>query len=59
MLMKVDGKSNDIVELIIVDHLGNRNSLKFADIDRPEEMDPELFQFVPPEGALLKPMPRP
>ena len=59
MLMKVDGSTHDIVELIIVDHLGNRNSLKFAEIDRPTQMDPALFQFVLPEGAHTKSMPRP
>ncbi len=59
MLMKVDRKSLDIVKLVIVDHLGNKNSIYFTDIDRPEKMDAGLFQFVPPEGALLKPMPRP
>ena len=53
-LLKVDAKSFIINELLIVDHLGNRNTISFTDIDTKASPAPSMFQFTPPAGANVR-----
>ncbi len=54
MALVLDSVSLDIVELLMVDHLGNRNRIKFYNIDRNADPDRKLFQFTPPEGSPVR-----
>lgn len=55
-LLTVDGKTYGMVELLMVDHLGNRNKITFHDVERGVEIDPSIFSFTPPEGVAARPM---
>ncbi len=59
MLLKVDAKTYTIRELIVVDHLGNRNRLMFSNVRQPDRIDPDFFKFNIPEGASARAMPNP
>jgi len=59
MLLKVDAKTYVIRELLMVDHLGNRNRLTFDNIRLSEKVAPGIFEFKVPEGARVQAMPRP
>jgi outer membrane lipoprotein carrier protein len=53
ILLKVDAKTYTIVELVMVDHLGNRNTISFTDVDANASPDPSMFRFTPPSGAKI------
>ena len=56
MLLTADGTTYAIVELMMVDHLGNRNKITFLNAERGVEIDPSIFRFVPPQGTPVRPM---
>ncbi|MBI5815548.1 MAG: outer membrane lipoprotein carrier protein LolA [Nitrospinae bacterium] len=56
MLLTVDATSFDIVELLMVDYVGNKNRITFSKEDRSASPDPSIFTFTPPEGAPVKAM---
>jgi outer membrane lipoprotein carrier protein len=56
MLLTLDGTTYAIVELMMVDHLGNRNKIIFLNADRGVETDPSIFKFTPPQGTPVRPM---
>jgi outer membrane lipoprotein carrier protein len=40
-----------LVRMVLVDHLGQRNELRFGRWERNVALPDDLFRFVPPEGA--------
>lgn len=54
MLLVLDGSSFDVAELLIVDHIGNKNRLRFDNVARSADMDPSMFAFEPPEGVPVR-----
>ncbi len=47
-IMFAEGK---IIELLMSDTLGQKTSVKFTNVKINQELEPELFTFVPPEGV--------
>jgi len=56
MLLTLDGTTYAIMELMMVDHLGNRNKITFLNAERGVETDPSIFKFTPPQGTPVRPM---
>ncbi|MBI4665976.1 MAG: outer membrane lipoprotein carrier protein LolA [Nitrospinae bacterium] len=56
MLLTLDASSFDIVELLMVDHLGNKNRISFFNEDQGFVPDESIFAFTPPEGAPVRSM---
>ncbi|MBF0633589.1 MAG: outer membrane lipoprotein carrier protein LolA [Nitrospinae bacterium] len=56
MLLTADAATYAIIELMMVDHLGNRNKITFLNAERGVEIDPSIFKFVPPQGTPVRPM---
>jgi outer membrane lipoprotein carrier protein len=56
LLLIADGTTYNIVELMMVDHLGNRNKITFLNAERGVEIAPSIFKFTPPEGTPVRPM---
>ncbi len=56
ILLRVNSETFEIVEILMVDYLGNKNRLTFSNVDRDAKPDPSLFQFAPPKGARVKAM---
>ncbi len=44
-------QGQQLVRMVLRDHLGQRNELRFAQWERNPALDPALFTFVPPEGT--------
>ena len=55
ILLKVDSKTYNIKEILMVDHLGNRNSISFSEVEISAFLDPAIFGFTPPEGVQIQP----
>jgi len=53
-LLKVDAKSFIIKEIMMVDHLGNRNTICFSDVDTKASPPQSMFQFTPPQGVKIQ-----
>ncbi|MDH5639119.1 MAG: outer membrane lipoprotein carrier protein LolA [Nitrospinota bacterium] len=53
-LLKVDAKSFTIKGIMMVDHLGNRNTISFSDVDTKASPPPSMFQFTPPQGVKIQ-----
>ena len=51
--LRIDAASGDVVRTGIVDLLGNRTEVEFADIEVDFDPPPELFQLEPPEGTRI------
>jgi len=58
ILLKVDAKTYTIKELMMVDHLGNRNTIGFSEVETGSEPDDAMFTFIPPAGAALSRTPK-
>ncbi len=54
MALVLDGSSFDVVELLMVDHIGNKNRLRFDNVTRSANLDPSQFTFKPPEGVPVR-----
>ncbi|VAX17549.1 hypothetical protein MNBD_NITROSPINAE01-967 [hydrothermal vent metagenome] len=54
MLLTLNNKSLEMVELLMVDYLGNRNRIIFDDVDRSARPAPEFFRFTPPAGVPVR-----
>lgn len=50
-MMSVDFRSDTLVEMRLIDNLGQHSRIRFSDIERNIELDPALFQFIPPPGT--------
>ncbi len=44
-------QGQQLVRMVLHDHLGQRNELRFAQWERNPALDAALFTFVPPEGT--------
>ena len=53
-LLKVDEKSFIIKQIVMVDHLGNRNTITFSDVDTKASPPQSMFQFTPPQGVNIQ-----
>lgn len=58
MLLSLEKEDYTIVELLMVDHLGNRNRIQFSEIDKSPKLDRSFFRFEPPTGAPVRAMPK-
>lgn len=50
-LMSVLFQADTLVEMRLVDNLGQHSRIRFSEIERNLELDPELFIFIPPPGT--------
>lgn len=50
-MMSVVFNADTLVEMRLIDNLGQHSRILFSDIERNIELDPELFRFVPPPGT--------
>lgn len=58
ILLRVDGQTYEVREIVMVDYLGNKNRLIFTDVDRAASPDLSIFRFKPPAGATVRAMTR-
>lgn len=56
MLLTVESVSFKIVELLIVDHIGNKNRMRFSDVSVTARPEASLFKFTPPVGVPVRAM---
>ncbi|MDH4184941.1 MAG: outer membrane lipoprotein chaperone LolA [Nitrospinota bacterium] len=55
VLLKVETGSYIIREVIMVDFLGNRNSVSFSGVETAAALDKSMFKFTPPAGVDVQP----
>ncbi|HEB73115.1 MAG TPA: outer membrane lipoprotein carrier protein LolA [Nitrospirae bacterium] len=56
ILLTVDDQTYEIREIVMVDYLGNKNSLTFTNVNRTASPDMSIFRFEPPAGAQVRSM---
>jgi len=56
ILLTVDDQTYEIRKIVMVDYLGNKNSLKFTNVNRTASPDMSIFRFEPPAGAPVRAM---
>lgn len=54
MLLTLDAGTLDVIELLMVDHLGNRNRIRLEGVDRAPDLEKDDFRFEPPEGTPVR-----
>lgn len=50
-LMSVRFEADTLVEMRLIDNLGQHSRILFSEIQRNIELDPERFRFIPPPGT--------
>lgn len=56
ILLRVDDRTYEIREIMMVDYLGNKNRLTFTDVNRAASPDLSIFKFEPPAGVAVRAM---
>lgn len=59
LLLIVRESDYEIEELVMVDHLGNKNRLIFQNVNRNAKPDAAFFNYEPPAGVPVKLLPKP